>query len=272
MTDSLTLYTRRELPTARLIEVLSRETGLPCCNGTYPDPSAVAVLLTATNATGLLHVVNLVWPPGADSAAPTARVAQAIADDFDTDVLFEADDPATDGVDGPWLLAVAKGGRPRAVSVRLGDDGVDLLDAPQDAATRAEQAMEAARSSLRRAFVEGLGERALPVLPWCVPTFQVVMKKRVFRYAVELLFKPTEAPDEGVDARGMRTREDPASGERQVVIGDSLRAQRIFDATSPLSDPTAVYPSALLDEEQLARLIYTGRIQRNERWREDFNV
>lgn len=118
MTNDIILFLRAAVDREALQAAVARLTGMACASGHAPDPAAPAWFIALDYPEGFLSGFSLSWPAAHDAGIDVAALARALADAFDTEVLFDAEDtlPAVDGE--TWRLAAPGGQGLRAVALR----------------------------------------------------------------------------------------------------------------------------------------------------------
>jgi hypothetical protein len=118
MTNDIILFLRAAVADDALLDAVARLTGMACASDSVPDPAAPALFIALDYQVGFLSGFSLSWPASHDRRIDVAALAQGLADQFGTEVLFDAEDTLP-GVNGEtWRLAAPGGGEARAVAVR----------------------------------------------------------------------------------------------------------------------------------------------------------
>ncbi|HEX8612723.1 MAG TPA: hypothetical protein VF800_15660 [Telluria sp.] len=118
MTDDIILFLRAAVADEALQGAVARLTGMACSNEHVPGPNAPALFIALDYQEGFLSGFSLSWPASLGAAISVAALAQGLADQFATEVLFDAEDTLP-GADGEtWRLAAPGGQGLCVVAVR----------------------------------------------------------------------------------------------------------------------------------------------------------
>lgn len=118
MTNDIILFLRAAVAEEALIDAVARLTGMACASENAPDPAAPALFIALDYQEGFLSGFSLSWPASHEASIGVAALAQGLADQFGTDVLFDAEDTLPDLNGETWRLVVPGGQDLRAVAVR----------------------------------------------------------------------------------------------------------------------------------------------------------
>lgn len=118
MSNDIILFLRAAVGEDALHSAVVRLTGMACASERAPDPGAPAWFIALDYQEGFLSGFSLSWPASHDAGIDVAALARALADQFQTEVLFDAEDslPGTDGE--TWCLAAPGSAALRAVALR----------------------------------------------------------------------------------------------------------------------------------------------------------
>jgi hypothetical protein len=107
--SDVTFLARNRIEESSLLRVFDRETGLLCDTAEKPSDAAVAVLMTMEHEEGCQFRISFAWPAHVQLSTTHARLAQIIADDFRTEILFESEISVCNTPAEEWVLATPGG-------------------------------------------------------------------------------------------------------------------------------------------------------------------
>lgn len=127
MGSHITFFMRSAVDEPALLDAFERITGLVCCSLEFPKDSAQAVVMPLEYSEGFRFAATLAWHASLRPAASVDEMAQWLAEEFDAEVLFEAQDSISDTEREKWRLASPAHESPRSVQIKELPDGICLV-------------------------------------------------------------------------------------------------------------------------------------------------
>lgn len=126
MTNDLILFLRVAVGEEALMRAVARLTGMACASEHFPDPDAPAFFVLVDYNEGFASGFSLSWPQSLDVDVSAGKLARDLADEFQSDVLFDLEDAAPGANGETWRIVSPGTEEIRAVAVKALDEGFSL--------------------------------------------------------------------------------------------------------------------------------------------------